>query len=130
VAIPLLKVAAGSVEKVGDNLPLLSDAPVESMIAAPKDWCPNPAHTSCLRVRGSSMVPLIQDGFVVAVDSSETDLNKLDGKIVIAWHKDTGLAISRFRRFDHTEVLQPENGEYEAITISTKPNWRIVAKVL
>jgi SOS-response transcriptional repressor LexA len=130
VAIPLLKVAAGSVEKVGDNLPLLSDAPVESMIAAPKDWCPNPAYTSCLRVRGTSMVPLIQDGFVVAVDSSETDLNKLDGKIVIAWHKDTGLTISRFRRFDHTEVLQPENGEYEAITISTKPNWKIVAKVL
>jgi len=34
VAIALLKVAAGS-GKEGDNLPLLSDAPVESMIAAP-----------------------------------------------------------------------------------------------
>ena len=77
VAIPLLKVAAGS-GKEGDNLPLLSDAPVESMIAAPSDWCPNPSYTSCLRVRGNSMLPLIHDGFVVAVDASETDLSRLD----------------------------------------------------
>jgi SOS-response transcriptional repressor LexA len=130
VAIPLLKVAAGSVRKEGDNLPLLSDAPVESMIAAPIDWCPNPSYTSCLRVRGNSMTPLIQDGFVVAVDSSETDLSRLDGKIVIAWHKDIGLTISRFRRFDHTEVLQAENAEYEAVTLGPKQTWKIVAKVL
>jgi SOS-response transcriptional repressor LexA len=57
-------------------------------------------------------------------------LNDLDGKIVIAWHKDMGLTISRFRRYDHTEVLQPENTEYEAITLSQKQNWKIVAKVL
>jgi SOS-response transcriptional repressor LexA len=129
VAIPLLKVAAGSGRK-GDNLPLLSDAPVESMIAAPSDWCPNPSYTSCLRVRGNSMLPLIQDGFVVAVDASETDLTRLDGKIVIAWHKDIGLTISRFRRFDRTEVLQPENIEYEAVTLGPKQTWKIVAKVL
>jgi len=130
VAVPLLKVAAGSVEKEGDNLSMLSDAPVESMIAAPKDWCPNPEYTTCLRVRGNSMLPLIHDGSVVAVDSSDTDLSKLDGKVVIAWHKDVGLTISRFRRFDHTEVLQPENTEYEAITLGSKQNWKIVAKVL
>jgi SOS-response transcriptional repressor LexA len=125
-----LKVAAGSLGKVGDNLTMLGEAPVESMIAAPKDWCPHPDYTTCLRVRGNSMLPLIQDGFVVAVDSSEADLNDLDGKIVIAWHKDMGLTISRFRRYDHTEVLQPENTEYEAITLSQKQNWKIVAKVL
>jgi SOS-response transcriptional repressor LexA len=130
VAIPLLQVEAGAHGEVGDNLPLLADAPVESMLAAPRDWCPNPSFTSCLRVRGSSMAPLIQDGFVVAVDSSETDVGKLDGKIVIAWHKDNGLTISRLRRYDHTEVLLPENSGYEAITLSAKHNWKIVAKVL
>jgi SOS-response transcriptional repressor LexA len=130
VGVPLLKVAAGYLGTKGDNLPLLSDAPIESMIAAPKDWLPNPSFTSCLRVRGSSMKPLIQDGFVVAVDSSETDVSKLDGKIVIAWHKNMGLTISRFHRYDHTEVLQPENTEYEAVTLSAKHSWKIVAKVL
>ncbi len=130
VAVPLLKVVAASHGGKGDNLPLLSDEPIESMIAAPKDWCPNPAYTSCLRVRGNSMMPLIQDGFVVAVDSSDTEASKLDGKIVIAWNKDMGLSISRLRRYDHTEVLQPENSEYEAITLNAKHNWKIVAKVL
>jgi SOS-response transcriptional repressor LexA len=122
-------VAAGHGEK-GDDLPVLNDAPMETMIAAPTAWCPNPSHTTCLRVRGHSMLPLIHDGFVVAVDSSETDPGKLDGKVVIAWHKDIGLIISRFRRFDHTEVLQPENNEYEAVTLSAKHPWKIVGKVL
>jgi len=109
---------------------LLSDAPIENMMAAPKDWCPNPAYTSCLRVRGNSMAPMIQDGYVVAVDSSQIDMNSLDGKIVIAWHKDVGLTISRLRLYDHTVVLVPENSEYTAVTISAKQPWKIVATVL
>ena len=55
VAIPLLRTVAASHGETGDNHVLLQDAPVESMIAAPKDWCPHPSTTSCLRVRGSSM---------------------------------------------------------------------------
>jgi len=130
VAIPLLKVAVAGYGERSDNLPLLTEAPVENMIAAPKNWCPNPSFTSCLRVCGNSMAPLIQDGFVVAVDSSDTDVRKLHGKVVIAWHKDKGLTISRFRRYDHTDVLQPENSEYEAVTLSARNHWKIVARVL
>jgi SOS-response transcriptional repressor LexA len=80
VAIPLLKVVAAGHGEKGDDLPVLNDAPMETMIAAPTAWCPNPSHTTCLRVRGDSMAPLIHDGFVVAVDSSETDPSKLDAK--------------------------------------------------
>ena len=130
VAIPLLKVAVAGYGERSDNLPLLTEAPVEDMIAAPKNWCPNPSFTSCLRVSGNSMAPLIQDGFVVAVDSSDTDVSKLHGKVVIAWHRDKGLTISRFRRYDHTDVLQPENNEYEAVTLSAGHSWKIVARVL
>jgi SOS-response transcriptional repressor LexA len=130
VALPLLKVVAASHGEKGDDLHLLSDAPIENMMAAPKDWCPNPAYTSCLRVRGNSMAPMIQDGFVVAVDSSQIDMNTLDGKIVIAWHKDVGLTISRFRLYDHTAVLVPENSEYGAVAINAKQPWKIVATVL
>ena len=130
VALPLLKVVAASHGEKGDDLHLLSDAPIENMMAAPKDWCPNPAYTSCLRVRGNSMAPMIQDGYVVAVDSSQIDRNSLDGKIVIAWHKDVGLTISRLRLYDQTAVLVPENSEYAAVTISAKQPWKIVATVL
>ena len=119
--------ASGSTPDVGSSRNRTEGS---CMIAAPKEWCPNPAYTSCLRVRGNSMAPLINDGYLVAVDSSQIDLDSLDGKIVIAWHKDVGLTISRFRRYDHTEVLASENPEYAAITISSTQPWKIVATVL
>jgi SOS-response transcriptional repressor LexA len=130
VAVPLLKAVAASRGEKGDPLHLLSDAPIETMIAAPKDWCPNPSHTSCLRVQGNSMAPLIHDGYVVAVDTSQIDPTALDGRVVIAWHKDKGLTISRFRRYDHTEVLISENADYGASTITAKHPWKIVGTVL
>ena len=130
VAIPLLKVVAATHGETGGHPSNLLSGPVESMIAAPRDWCPNPATTSCLRVRGNSMSPLIQDGYILAVDYSQSDQMLLNGKIVIAWHKDRGLTVSRLRRFDHTEVLEPENHGYEAITLGAKQRWTILAKVL
>jgi transcriptional regulator with XRE-family HTH domain len=130
VAIPLLKVAVASHGGRGDSSTFLNDAPVENMIAAPKEWCPNPATTTCLRVRGHSMVPLIYDGYILVVDSSQTDPSELNGKVVIAWHKDMGLMVSRLQHYDHTEVLQPENKEYESIVLNKKHKWKILARVL
>jgi SOS-response transcriptional repressor LexA len=129
-AIPLLKVTAAAHGEKGGHTSSLLSGPVESMIVAPKDWCPNPSTTSCLRVRGNSMSPLISNGYIIAVDSSESNHARLDGKIVVAWHKDKGLTVSRFRRFDHTEILEPENHEYESIALSAKHRWKILAKVL
>jgi SOS-response transcriptional repressor LexA/DNA-binding transcriptional regulator YiaG len=132
LAIPLLKsVAVAHGEKGGgESIDFLQEAPIESMIAAPKEWCPNPLTTSCVRVRGNSMSPLIHDGYILAVDSAQTEVNELNGKIVIAWHRDRGLTVSRLNRFDNTVVLQSENANYESITLSGKQKWKIVAKVL
>jgi SOS-response transcriptional repressor LexA len=76
------------------------------------------------------MAPLIQDGYIVAVDSLQNDPIQMNGKIVIAWHKGRGLTASRVRRFDHSEVLEPENPGYEAITLGAKQRRTILAKVL
>ncbi len=130
VAVPLLKVTAATHGEQGADISLLQGATIESMIAAPRDWCPNPAETSCLRVRGRSMMPLINDGYIVAVDASQIDRKELNGKIVIAWHRDRGLTVSRLRRYDHTEILQPENTEYEPITLNREHGWSIIARVL
>jgi SOS-response transcriptional repressor LexA len=130
VAIPLLKAVAASHGEKGDSTGILDGSPVESMIAAPRDWCPNPSATSCLRVRGDSMNPLIYDGYIIAVDSSQNNREKLDGKIVIAWHRERGLSLSRLRRYDHTEVLQPDNPKYEPVTLRGKSGWKVLAKVL
>jgi len=130
VAIPLLKIAVASHGGRGDSSTLLHDAPIESMIAAPKEWCPDPSSTTCVRVRGNSMMPLINDGYILAVDSSQTNLSELSGKVVIAWNKEMGLMVSRLQNYDHTEVLQPENKEYESIVLNNKHKWKILAKVL
>lgn len=130
VAVPLRKIIAASHGEKGDNIASLHDASIDSMVAAPADWNTHPSSTSCLRVRGHSMAPIICDGYIVAVDSSQTDRNKLDGKIVVVWEKNSGLTVSRFRRYHHTETLQPENSQYEAITLGKKNGWKVVAKVV
>ena len=130
VAVPFLRVVAGTHGRKAIDLSVLHDAPVESMIAAPKEWCPNPSSTSCLRVRGESMSPAIGDDYIVAVDSAQIDPGQLDGKIVVAWHKDKGLTVSRFRCYDHTEVLHAENPKYESVTLDSQNKWKILAKVL
>ena len=84
-----------------------------------------------LKGEGALNGTTIGDGYIVAVDSSQTDRSKLDGKIVIAWKRDKGLTVSRFRRYDHTETLQPENPRYESITLGHKNDkWKLIAKVL
>ena len=131
VAIPLLKVHAGTHGEVGDDLSDLDEATADDIIAAPAQWCPNPAFTKCLRVKGHSMMPLIHDGHIVAVDSSQTDISHLNGKLVIAWHEQKGLSISRFRHYGDVFVLEPENREFKSVVIGpSKHGWRIVAKVL
>jgi len=76
------------------------------------------------------MMPLIHDEYILAVDTSETETSKLYGKVVIAWHKNKGLTVSRLQQIDRLDVLVPENREYESISISRNSGWRIVAKVL
>jgi SOS-response transcriptional repressor LexA len=130
VAIPLLQVHAGSHGEEGDHVFDLSQSPQEEVIAAPMAWCPNPESTSCLRVKGQSMVPLIYDGDILAVDSSQTRHSELNNKIVVASHKKKGLSVSRFRHIDGVELLESDNRDYQPIPFYKDRTWQIVGKVL
>ena len=112
----------------GDNVDLAEVSP-ESTLAAPEEWCPGPASTVCLRVKGNSMSPLILDGYIVAVDTSLVERELLVGQIVVASHKERGLLVSRLIRFDHMDVLVSDQREYESVPV-TGSEWRIVGKVL
>ena len=129
VAIPLLPVHAGTLGCRGDNIDL-AEIPPESVLAAPTEWCPNPASTICLRVKGNSMSPLILDGYIIAVDTSEIEHNSVAGQIVVACHKEKGLLVSRLIRLDHTDALVSDQREYEALPVAAGSEWRIVGKVL
>lgn len=129
VAVPLLPVHAGTPGSQGDNIDL-AEVPPESVMAAPVDWCPNPSSTMCLRVKGNSMSPLILEGYIVAVDTSDVERDDLVGQIVVASHKEKGLLVSRLIRFDHMDVLVSDQREYGSVPVTAGSEWRIVGKVL
>jgi phage repressor protein C with HTH and peptisase S24 domain len=102
----------------------------EGLLAAPTSWCPHPAETVCLRVKGNSMSPLILDGYIIAVDTAEVRHEHVLGEIVVARHIEQGLLVSRLIRFDHMDVLVSDQREYASVSIARESDWKLVGKVL
>jgi transcriptional regulator with XRE-family HTH domain len=131
VAIPVLPVNAATLGERTEEVRDLDQLKPESLWAAPASWCPNPARTISLRVRGNSMSPLILDGYLIAVDTSKSAREKLRGQIVVAWSKkDRQLVVSRLLRFDNTDALVSDHREHQSVSLAAKSGWRIVGKVL
>jgi SOS-response transcriptional repressor LexA len=130
VPLPVLLAVAGTHGNRGDKKLSLDMIASSKLMGAPQDWCPNPRYTSLLRVRGSSMEPLIHNGDILAVDSFQTDKNELYGKVVVATHEEKGLCVSRLRRYEGIELLESENHEYDSVVLGKHSGWRVVGKVL
>jgi phage repressor protein C with HTH and peptisase S24 domain len=130
VPIPVLQATVGTHGGQGDRHGNLSQIPAREMLGTPPEWCPNPGYTSLLRVRGHSMEPLIRDGDIAAVDSSQTNRAELDGKIVIVTNEEKGLCVSRLRRYPKFDVLESENRAYQSVVLGKSSGWHIVARVL
>jgi DNA-binding XRE family transcriptional regulator len=130
VGIPLLPVHAGTPGKSGDKDVDLEQVRPETMLVAPRNWCPHPDHTISLRVRGNSMSPLILDGYIVAVDTFDVRHDSLVGKIVLAWNAESGLIVSRLIRFNQMDALVSDHREYESISLAPEAAWRIMGAVL
>ena len=130
VALPLLEMHTGTIGQAGGQFADFDSAPAQEMIAAPAFWCPNPAQTTCLRVKGTSMSPLINDGDVVVFDASQTNPDELNRKIVVAWHRESGLSLARFIAADGVHLLESENRDYNPVTVEKDRKWQIVGRVL
>jgi SOS-response transcriptional repressor LexA len=76
------------------------------------------------------MSPSIFEGDIVVVDSAQTDPGKLSSKLIVAWHRQHGLSLARFRRMNGVQMLESENRDYEPILLNKDRNWRIIGKVL
>lgn len=131
VAIPLLPVHAATANEDTDEVSDLDLLPPEAIWAAPAEWCPNPSQTISLRVKGDSMSPLILDGYIIAVDTSDISHDKLIGQIVVAWNRETKrLLVSRLERFDHTDVLVSDQRGKQSVSLVANSKWRIIGRVL
>ena len=128
VALPLLPLnAAASKDKGSSNVDLDLSSPV-AVLAAPNQWCPNPAYTVCLRVKGNSMEPLLHDGYIIVVDRKQNQIKTLEGSVVVAHNPHFGLVVSRFFRFGPSRMLVPDNRAHDAIPLGK--GWRMIGKVL
>jgi SOS-response transcriptional repressor LexA len=130
MAIPLLDAHAGAVGQGGSQFTDFFGAATEEMIAVPAIWCPNPTQTNCLRVQGNSMSPLINDGDMVAVDGSQTDPGKLNGKIVVGSHRERGLSLARLIVADGVQLLESEDREYLPVPVEKDRKWQIIGRVI
>lgn len=131
VAIPILPVHAATPGESSEEVADLDQLKPEALWAAPAGWCPNPARTISLRVKGNSMSPLILDGYIIAVDTSDISREGLIGQIVVAWNtKEKRLLVSRLIRFDHTDALVSDQREHQSVSLANGSSWRIIGKVL
>lgn len=130
IAVPLLPVVVAAPGEKGDSEVDLDQILPERLLAAPREWCPNPKSTVCMRVKGNSMSPLILDGYIIAVDTADVRRNKLVGQVVVAQNIDRGLLVSRLLRFGNTDVLISDHREYDSVSLAADSRWRILGKVL
>lgn len=105
-------------------LPLLVDSaaagnPREIKDDDVEEWCivhrnavRHPGATACIRIKGSSMEPLLPDRSIVAVDHSRSDPDALLGKIVAAYHEE-GVTIKRLFYDNNGPILVSENRAYK-----------------
>jgi len=131
VAIPILPARAATPGTEGDHVSDLDQLKPEAVWAAPIEWCPNPASTISLRVAGNSMSPLILDGYIIAVDTSDTSRDHLVGQIVVARNiEEHRLLVSRLIRFDQTDALVSDQREHHSVSLANGSSWRIIGRVL
>lgn len=131
VSIPVLRIAASDGSGVAFGGPMsLSDADIEFHIGVPRWWCTETCQVVGIRVVGRSMSPLIDNGSVVAVDSTEQTKSKLSDKIVVATRDEQQFKIAWLRESRGEYFLVPENREFPPVPISGDSRWRVIGRVL
>ena len=110
VAIPLLSdpAAAGSPRIIDEHT-------IERDIVVAAEDVPHPLDTVCIKVSGDSMAPILQEGYIVAVDAAQRDPARLVHQMVVVKEltgDDAGITIKWLDRFGREYVLTPENKAY------------------
>lgn len=131
VEIPLLKdaAAAGTPRQVQER-------EIEDMLPMPESLCPHPDSIVCIRVEGDSMSPVLEPGYIVAVDTAETDRARLYNQMVAARDPEGGVTIKWFRKSGNSEMLIPNHTSkrHQPVVIVAaaegEQGWSIIGKVL
>lgn len=130
ISVPVLKMAASAdMQQTGDYVPSLEEADVEFCIGVPRWWSPENHKVVGLRVSGRAMSPLIDNGSVVAVDTSEQTKTEVRDSIVVMTRDHVGFKIGWLRDSRGEYVLMAENREFSPLLVGD-PQWRVLGRVL
>jgi SOS-response transcriptional repressor LexA len=129
VEIPLLKdeAATGTPRQVQEK-------EFDRVLHFPGSLVPHPDKTVCIRVRGDSMSPVLEDGYIIAIDTAQTDRVRLYDSMVAARDPEGGVTIKWLRKVGNDEILlaQHTSRRHQPVVLSREgePGWSIVGKVL
>jgi phage repressor protein C with HTH and peptisase S24 domain len=84
--------------------------------------------TTCVRVHGDSMSPLLPQGSIAAINHEERSPEMLKGKIVAA-RVDDGVIIKYFDYTKNLFVFYSENKQYEPVFVEKSHENVIIGKV-
>jgi phage repressor protein C with HTH and peptisase S24 domain len=129
VLIPLLNLIAFA-DVPQEPQVSVSQAEVVDVFLAPLSWCPKPDSLIGMRVVGDSMLPLIIPSAILAVDTSSTKRDELDGKLAVFSHRNHGYKVARFQRLSSTDIAVSANHVYTPLDVSVASKWKIVGEVL
>lgn len=132
-SIRLLKdpAAAGTPRQVNEK-------EIEEFLPFPKSLCPNPDHIVCIRVEGDSMSPILEAGYIVAVDTADRDRARLYGQMVLARNAEGEVTIKWFRKVGRESMLVPQHTSkrHPVLLLGREGDeqedggWMIVGKIL
>lgn len=106
VPLPLL-----SENIITEDFIIIDNRDVEAYIITPKIWLRHGHVYCCVRIRDDSMFPILEEGFVVAIDCSVAEPSHLKGKIIAAHDKNNGhrITIKKLWLTERYYILQPFN---------------------
>lgn len=124
--VPLLKEAAAA----GTGR-IISESEIDDYLTFPKEWLPHTRSITALKVKGDSMSPIIEEGYIVLVDTSQRDPNKLINEMVAA-REDGGVTIKWLRKAGKFFHLMPQHTSvrHPVRIIAPGDDFGIVGKII
>jgi SOS-response transcriptional repressor LexA len=112
IPIPLVADRAAA----GDPL-LIDEHDIEGYAVIYQSWLAESGRYSCVRLRGDSMRPVLDEGDIVCVNHARRDPAALKGKIIAANVPGEGVTIKYLNWDERSWVLEPENRAFRPIYV-------------
>jgi transcriptional regulator with XRE-family HTH domain len=112
----------------------INEKDIESFILVPnsKEFAPHPSSLIAVKIKGDSMSPFLDDGYIAVIDTAETSRKSLYNEMVAARDPDGGVTIKWLRNNGKEEILMPQHTaiRHQPVIISGNDDWKIIGKVV